>query len=96
MDIRRDLENLHRKKNYTLKAKRDRNRRLYEFWQSHQDWRIRSIAGQFGISHVRVLQILKTEKLKKQVPDRLIHFYCQMELTKLGVFGNFNFLLFLL
>ena len=63
------ISGLEMKKGYTLKAMRDRNRRLYEFWENHRDWRIRSIAKVFGISHTRVLQILRIEKAKRELVE---------------------------
>jgi len=57
------------KKGYTLKAMQDRNRRLYDFWLNHKDWRIRSIAKVFGISHTRVLQLIKSEKAKRELVE---------------------------
>lgn len=48
-----------------MKEKAERNRRLYEFWINHPDYKLRAIAGIFHISIPRAWLIIQQEKRKE-------------------------------
>ena len=50
-----------------MKAKTDRNKRLYNYWKSHPDMSYQAIANLFRISKERGWHIIKeAEKAKEQ------------------------------
>lgn len=47
---------------YRLRDKKERNKRLYQFWLGHQGWTYQSIGAIFHLSGQRVWEIIKREK----------------------------------
>lgn len=59
-------------KHWTWREKRQRNKRLYEYWLKHQDWSNKAIAGIFHLDEERVRVILnemRTLNKDKAQPD---------------------------
>jgi len=51
---------------YKLKDKKERNKRLYEFWLSHPDFTYKAIANIFHMTTPRVWIIIQQEKRKAE------------------------------
>ena len=49
---------------YTLRTKKRRNERLYQFWLKHRDWTCDAIGAVFHITGSRVSQIIKKAEKK--------------------------------